>query len=101
MDNPAYQRFDYAGVIRRLYIQSGRFPRIPGMHLNITLKWWQVVGVDGIINIKAKGLIRGCVLTDKVGLGKTYKIAGTMLVVSATPPSPFLQFLSRSLSSSY
>ena len=92
IDNPAYQRFNYIGAIKRLYIKSGRFSRLPGMLLNRTLKWWQVMGINSIINIKVKGLMRGYLLTNKVGLGKTFKIAGTILAISVIHPLSYRFF---------
>jgi len=50
------------------------------------------MGINSIINIKVKGLMRGYLLTNKVGLGKTFKIAGTILAISVIHPLSYRFF---------
>ncbi|KAK2813770.1 hypothetical protein FQN50_000168 [Emmonsiellopsis sp. PD_5] len=46
--------------------------RIPGIRLSISLKFWQPVAVKALRDFEQNPHLRGAILGDAVGLGKTY-----------------------------
>jgi hypothetical protein len=59
---------------------------LPGQQLQA----WQVIGIKFIFDCITKGL-RGCVIADIVGLGKTWEVAGYLLAVSKMQESGLFQ----------
>lgn len=86
LDSEAYQRdnieescemlsIPYHGLERTVY-------RMPLMAVSQTLPLWQVTGIAALVRFFINPLIRGCVLGDAAGLGKTWMVIGMLLVVS-------------------
>jgi hypothetical protein len=82
MNNAKYQRDNIAESMRNLRIKDRRKPRLYRQSLSTPLRWWQVVGINAIVDARKHGQMRGVMLADIVGLGKTFQLAGYMLHVS-------------------
>jgi hypothetical protein len=82
MDNPKYQRDNIKESMRNLRIKDRRKPRLFRQSLSTPLRWWQLVGINAIVDARKHGKMRGMMLADIVGLGKTFQLAGYMLHVS-------------------
>ena len=82
-DNRAYQRENIEEAARNLNIQNIDMPRMPGMLRNSVFKQWQPVGINAIRAFRSTrpSRLRGCVLADGVGLGKTWITLGYILSV--------------------
>ena len=52
------------------------------MCISAQFQFWQVVAVKAILDFMKDDHIRGCILADVVGLGKTWVVVGYMLWVS-------------------
>ncbi|KAL8881663.1 MAG: hypothetical protein Q9198_001176 [Flavoplaca austrocitrina] len=74
MDNVAFQRDDYAGACKRLGIVDPQHPRLRSMPRGKELFFWQVIGVDTMVEWQSSSSLRGMVLGDDMGLGKTITI---------------------------
>jgi hypothetical protein len=84
MSSVDYQPDDLKGAFRRFHIKpnSWREPRLRGMHKNVSLRWWQLTGAHDIWCKIEKRLMRGVLLADSVGIGKTMLMATVILHVS-------------------
>jgi len=82
MASDDFQSHDYAGALQRLQLKSALYPRLRGMVKSTKLYWWQVLGIDRIEETRRQGKVKGIILADYVGLGKTLQMAGWMLHVS-------------------
>lgn len=87
LSNSKYQRDNLKQSLNALRIQDRRFPRLPGQSLGCPLRWWQIVGANAIATARRQRKMRGMILADIVGLGKTFQVAAYMLHVSYRSPS--------------
>src|SRR5436190_19849208 len=71
LDNIRYQRENHLEACKELGIPNPDVPRIPGMRPSIKLMGWQPVAVNAIKDFRVKRGLRGALLSDAVGLGKT------------------------------
>ena len=53
------------------------------MQHNVTLHFWQPVAIHAICEMTQNRLLKGGILADAVGLGKTWTSAAFLLSVSA------------------
>ncbi|KAH0537331.1 hypothetical protein FGG08_005847 [Glutinoglossum americanum] len=70
LDNTRLQRENEDEAFAGLGISSRERPRVSGMNKRTILKFWQVVAIWAIYKFH-KGYLKGGVLADAVGLGKT------------------------------
>ena len=82
INNAKYQRDNIIESMRNLWIKDRRKPRLFRQSLSTPLRWWQIVGINAIVDARKHGKMRGMMLADIVGLGKTFQLAGYMLYVS-------------------
>ena len=85
LDNPSYQRNNHEEACRELgihYRGDNTVLRMPRMALSQALKKWQPVGVKFLRDMKAYLWLKGCFLSDMMGLGKTWEIIALLLSVS-------------------
>ena len=89
-DSHKYQREDHDAACSQLGIANPTVPKIPGMRRNVSLRFWQPVAIKAIQDMARNPLLKGCVLADAVGLGKTWTTAGYLLTVRVLlgEPSP-------------
>ncbi|RDW84611.1 hypothetical protein BP6252_02201 [Coleophoma cylindrospora] len=92
LDNKEYQPIDYDGAIQRLHLGSRDAPRFEHMELTITLKPWQVCGIDRALEIHDRGHVRFCVFNDATGLGKSYQLFGSLLALNIRAEDQEKQF---------
>jgi hypothetical protein len=83
MNNAKYQRDNIKESMQNLRIKDRRKPRLFRQSLSTPLRWWQLVGINAIVDARKQGKMRGMMLADIVGLGKTFQLAGYMLHVSS------------------
>ena len=87
-DNVAFQREDTEDACKLLKIpwhgENDTIFRMPGMSLATQLTFWQPVAIKFIIDATLNDNLRGCVLADVMGLGKTWVTIGLLLWVSAS-----------------
>jgi hypothetical protein len=57
------------------------------MPLNVAFKFWQVVAMAKMTEFYSAGL-RGVLLCDTMGLGKTWEVVGFILAVSSREAFP-------------
>lgn len=81
---------DYEEACTFLGIKNPEKPWMNGMLPGQQLQAWQVIGIKFIFDCIMKGL-RGCVIADIVGLGKTWEVAGYLLAVSKMQESGLFQ----------
>ena len=99
LDNLAYQRENIAEACDRLGIYwdgpENTILRIPGMAISKQMSFWQVVGVKCLLDFLADTMIRGFILGDTVGLGKTWTVIIFLLQVrrSESFAKSFMSFL--------
>lgn len=82
LDNREYQRENHAEACRLLKISESGALRMRSMNRTATFKQWQPVAIAAMHEILQKDYIRGVVLGDTVGLGKTWEAVGFLLHVS-------------------
>lgn len=86
LDSIDYQRQDLEAACRVMQIEwkgDDTIYRMPGMALSAQFTYWQVVGIKAVLDFMGDKNSRGCILSDVVGLGKTFILVGFMLWVSA------------------
>lgn len=71
MDNQDYQREDYDDACLRLGIVDPKHPRLQSMPRGVELYFWQVIAVDTLVRSYQSSALKGLVLADAMGLGKT------------------------------
>lgn len=84
-DNLKYQREDHENACAKLGIPNPDLPRLPEMRPSIVLKFWQPVAANAIMEFEKFDHLRGCILADVVGLGKTWITITYILAVSSNP----------------
>jgi hypothetical protein len=87
MNDERFQHHDYAGAMKRLHLKDP-YPQLKGMSEGIHLHWWQVLGIDKIEQTRLQGQVKGIILADYVGLGKTLQLTGWVLHVSCSSCFP-------------
>jgi len=89
LDNILYQREDHLAACKELGIPNPDLPRMPGMRPSISLKFWQPVAIKALREFAKNKALRGAILGDHVGLGKTWiTICYLMNVCNFGKPSP-------------
>ncbi|KAE8357873.1 P-loop containing nucleoside triphosphate hydrolase protein [Aspergillus caelatus] len=78
-DNKEYQRENHEEACQRLNIPASSHPRLPNMHAGAMLKYWQPVAINALAEMKASGHVKGAILGDSVGLGKTWEAVGFLM----------------------
>lgn len=88
VDNPRYHydADDYRRSCRTLAI-STRAPRFPCMPASLPFKFWQPAGIAWLRKMESESGLRGCLLADVMGLGKTWVIIGFCIKVSPVEAS--------------
>ena len=82
LDNRDYQRENHFEACRVLKINEHRALRMSSMNRTATFKQWQPVAIAAMHQILHHDYLRGVVLGDTVGLGKTWEAVGFLLHVS-------------------
>ncbi|KAB8237109.1 P-loop containing nucleoside triphosphate hydrolase protein [Aspergillus alliaceus] len=80
-NNVEYQREKVKLACEKLRIESTKFPRMRGMRRSTTLKFWQPVAIWALVEFKQKAFLKGAMLADAVGLGKTWETIGFLLAI--------------------
>ncbi|KAM5480548.1 hypothetical protein McanMca71_002413 [Microsporum canis] len=78
LDNTLFQREDYIESCNALGISSSK-PRVVGMRRSVLLKVWQPLAIQALLEFETKAYLRGAILADGVGLGKTWEAIGFFL----------------------
>ncbi|RAL01276.1 putative DNA repair helicase rad5,16 [Aspergillus ibericus CBS 121593] len=81
LDNLDYQREDHKLACQVLRIENPRVPRMRSMNRSAVLKFWQPVAIARILEIRQIPFLRGAILGDSVGLGKTWETIAIMLKI--------------------
>ena len=79
--NKDLQREDHVGACEELGIRNPNIPRLPGMLLSAKFQFWQPVAVKALKDFE-EGDLRGGILADEVGIGKTWEVIGLEQYVS-------------------
>ncbi|GMG25245.1 unnamed protein product [Aspergillus oryzae] len=72
LDNLEYQINNHEEACQILKIANPRAPRMRSMNRSVALKFWQPVAVARLLDIRSNTKVRGAILGDSVGLGKTW-----------------------------
>lgn len=80
-DNLLYQRDNHREACAILKIKNPDKPRMRSMDRGALLQFWQPTAIAGLLEVRAKRNLRGAVLGDTVGLGKTWEAVGFILKV--------------------
>ena len=83
-DSLHYQRDDLDAACQLLQIpweDDTTVVRPPMMLLSQVYQFWQPPTIKAMWDIYQGGLVRGCVLADGVGSGKTWEMVGFLLLV--------------------
>ncbi|GAM35723.1 DNA repair helicase [Talaromyces pinophilus] len=70
---------NHVEACQKLGIEDPEHPRVLGMQITERLKFWQPVAIWRIVEIRSNCNIRGAILADGFGLGKTWIITGYLL----------------------
>ncbi|RAQ41734.1 DNA repair helicase rad5 [Aspergillus flavus] len=81
LDNLEYQINNHEEACQILKIANPRAPRMRSMNRSVALKFWQPVAVARLLDIRSNTKVRGAILGDSVGLGKTWVAIAVMLKV--------------------
>ncbi|GAB1199547.1 hypothetical protein APSETT444_008897 [Aspergillus pseudonomiae] len=81
LDNPEYQIDNHEEACQILKIANPRVPRMRSMNRSAVLKFWQPVAIARLLDIRANTMVRGAILGDSVGLGKTWEAIALMLKI--------------------
>ena len=82
LDNTSYQQDNHVEACQKLGIEDPENPRVLGMQKTERLKFWQPVAIWRTAEIRSNPNIKGAILADGFGLGKTWIITGYLLHVS-------------------
>ena len=82
MDSLDLQREDHEAACTLLGIINPSVPRILGMRLSKKLTFWQPVAIKAICDWAKSPYLRGGIIADVVGLGKTWMVIEFVLHVS-------------------
>ncbi|PIG82089.1 DNA repair helicase rad5 [Aspergillus arachidicola] len=81
LDNYEYQINNHEEACQVLKIANPRTPRMRSMNRSVVLKFWQPVAIARLLDIRANTKVRGAILGDSVGLGKTWVAIAVMLKI--------------------
>jgi len=81
-DKIKYQREDHLKACEILNIENPDVPKLPGMRLSTAFHFWQPVAIKALMEFSKNALLRGAILADVVGLGKTWTSIGYLMAVS-------------------
>ncbi|KAB8275464.1 P-loop containing nucleoside triphosphate hydrolase protein [Aspergillus minisclerotigenes] len=81
LDNLEYQINNHEEACQILKIANPRAPRMRSMNRSVALKFWQPVAVARLLDIRSNTKVRGAILGDSVGLGKTWVAIAVMLKI--------------------
>ena len=97
LDNPKYQPQNHVESCAAIGIdwqgETTKY-RIPGMSYSQELYFWQPVAINWLREMAASQILRGCILGDYMGLGKTIEVIAYLLTVRSKrlplyfPPPP-------------
>ena len=93
LENAECERDGLAEHCQLLNIRDFKKPFIAGMSPTLILKFWQPIAVAFILE-KERSFMRGCIIADQVGLGKTFEVLAALLIVSFLTIVVFVSFLS-------
>lgn len=82
LENLSYQRENHEQACQTLEIPNTALPRIKGVSRSVLLKFWQPVAIAALLQMYQKPCLRGAILADAMGLGKTWETIGFVLRVS-------------------
>lgn len=82
LDNQNYQRENHEEACGALGIKDPVSPRLSSMVRSAVFKFWQPVAINAIRHFDEETSLRGVILADSVGLGKTWETIGFILYVS-------------------
>ncbi|KAL3453853.1 hypothetical protein BJX65DRAFT_78800 [Aspergillus insuetus] len=88
LDNVDFQRDNHVEACHALGITNPERPKIRGMNPSATLKPWQPVAIHAITQFMQNPMLKGCILADGVGVGKTWETIGLILHVSLLIEKP-------------
>ncbi|KAE8164621.1 SNF2 family N-terminal domain-containing protein [Aspergillus tamarii] len=80
-NNRDFQREDHDMACSMLGIENTKVCRIRGMRRSACLKFWQPVIVWALFEMRFKAYLKGCILADSVGLGKTWEALAFILKI--------------------
>ncbi|KAK2865298.1 hypothetical protein FQN49_003714 [Arthroderma sp. PD_2] len=75
IDNQELQRQGHGEACEALGIPNPGIPRLPGMPISAKFEFWQPLAVKALKEFE-KGYLRGGILADEVGIGKTFEAIG-------------------------
>ncbi|EZF35706.1 hypothetical protein H109_04009 [Trichophyton interdigitale MR816] len=75
IDNKDLQRQGHPEACRALGIPNPDIPRLPGMLVSAKFEFWQPLAIKAIKEFE-EGYLRGGILADDVGIGKTFEAIG-------------------------
>ncbi|PWY66464.1 putative DNA repair helicase rad5,16, partial [Aspergillus heteromorphus CBS 117.55] len=79
LDAQEYQFDNHEEACRNLGIVDKANPRIKGMQRGQELKFWQPVCINRVAEIMRLDLLRGAIIADVVGVGKTWEAVAFLL----------------------
>ncbi|PWY62388.1 P-loop containing nucleoside triphosphate hydrolase protein, partial [Aspergillus heteromorphus CBS 117.55] len=82
LDAQEYQFDNHEEACRNLGIVDKANPRIKGMQRGQELKFWQPVCINRVAEIMRLDLLRGAIIADVVGVGKTWEAVAFLLHVT-------------------
>ncbi len=82
LDNVDFQRQGHAAACAALGIADPQNPRFRCMPRSVTFQFWQVLAIKAMVDFEQDELLRGCILADEVGTGKTWEVLGLIIYVS-------------------
>ena len=81
-NNINFQRENHEEACRNLGIPSLDECRLPRMYPSASLRFWQPVAINALAEISERPFLRGAILGDAMGLGKTWEATAFILHVS-------------------
>ncbi|EFE36072.1 uncharacterized protein ARB_05009 [Trichophyton benhamiae CBS 112371] len=75
IDNKDLQRQGHPEACKALGIPNPDIPRLPGMLVSAKFEFWQPLAIKAIKEFE-EGYLRGGILADDVGIGKTFEAIG-------------------------
>ncbi|OAL72224.1 hypothetical protein A7D00_3222 [Trichophyton violaceum] len=75
IDNKDLQRQGHPEACKALGIPNPDIPRLPGMLVSAKFEFWQPLAIKAIKEFE-EGYLRGGILADEVGIGKTFEAIG-------------------------
>ncbi|KAL8882511.1 MAG: hypothetical protein Q9198_000508 [Flavoplaca austrocitrina] len=79
MENEDFQRENHVEACQKLGIENPLRPQLKSMSRQTKFEFWQPVGLQAIIDFEDGKWLRGAILADSMGLGKTFIAASYIL----------------------